>query len=118
MSSQRTPAVTNEDVKRIALRDFGSDSSLALAMLEEYGAEEWHREADRVRLAVLKVAAGSIEKLRSVIETAKADYRDVLASAEYPEYSRSIGPSDAVSPDERQRIIEADWKQYSEWLAR
>lgn len=71
-----------------------------------------------MRLAALKLAEGSIEKLRSAIETAKRDYRDVLVSAEYPEYSRSIGPSDAVSPGERQRIIEADWKQYSEWLAR
>ena len=49
-----------------------------MAMLSEYGLEDWQLEADRVRLAVLKLAAGSIERLRYEIEGAKADYRDVL----------------------------------------
>ena len=118
MSTQPTPTVTNEDVERIALRDFPSESSPVLEILGEYGAEEWHREVDRVRLAVLKLAAGNVDRLLSAIDTAKRDYRDVLASAEYPKYSRLVGPSEVVSPDEVQRIVEADWEQYSAWLAR
>ena len=118
MAHQRTPDVTGADVERIVLRDFPSGSLRALEILNQYGAEEWHREPDRVRLAALKLAAGSIDALRSAVETAKRDYRDVVALAEYPEYSRSMSPSRAVARAERERIIAADWRQYSEWLAR
>jgi len=117
VSPQRTPTVTSEDINRIACREFPSDSFRILGILREYGVEEWHREANRVRLAVLKLAAGDVDRLRSAIETAKQDYRDVLSAAEYPEYSRSIGSTASVSEAERERIIDADWKQYTEWLA-
>ena len=87
-------------------------------MLGEYGTESWQRETDRVRLAVLKLAAGNMEKLRQGMETAKKDYRDVLAYAEYPGYmSRVPGPG-ARPPDEVRRIVDADWKQYQDWLSR
>jgi GNAT superfamily N-acetyltransferase len=115
-TSQRTPAVTGKDVARIAAREFPADSASVLAILGEYGVEEWHREVDRVRVAALKLAAGDLDRLRSAIETAKQDYRDVLAHAEYPQYLRSVDPSETVAPDDKKRIRDADWKQYSEWL--
>jgi len=116
--SQPTPAITHADVERIAAREFPSETSLVLELLAEYGNEEWHREVDRVRVAILKLAAGSVDGLLSAIETANRDYRDVLAVAEYPQYLRNVNPSESVSSDEMQRIVESDWKQYSEWLAR
>lgn len=62
---------------------------------------------------------GSVERLQSAIEMARQDYRDVLASAEYPDYSRLIGlAGDKHSPLEVQRIIDTDWKQYNDWLVR
>jgi hypothetical protein len=79
MSTQPTPTVTNADVERIVRRDFpAARVEEVLAMLEEYGGEEWHREAPRVRLAVLKLAEGRMDRLRYEIEGAKCDYRDVL----------------------------------------
>lgn len=117
--TQPTPRVTREDVERIVSRDFPTDAAgEVFAILDEYGAEEWEREVDRVRLAALKLAAGSIDRLRSAIETARGDYRDVLQVAEYPEYSRFVRPSQELSPNEIERIQEADWKQYRDWLAR
>jgi hypothetical protein len=116
--TQPAPSVSNRDVERIVLRDFPSEVARVLNILHEYGTEEWQREIDRVRLAALKMAAGSIDGLHSAIETAKIDYRDVLAIAEYPEYLRSVGLSDDISGEEKQRIIDADWKQYNEWLNR
>lgn len=87
-------------------------------MLDEYGTEDWHRERDRVRLAVLKLAAGDMERLRYQVEGAKMDYRDVLGPAEYPGYGKRWFHIEKLSPEERQRIIEADWKQYQDWLTR
>lgn len=63
---------------RIVSRDFPPGSAEeVLAILGEYGTEKWERGVDRVRLAALKLAAGSIDRLRSAIETARSDYRDV-----------------------------------------
>jgi hypothetical protein len=39
------------------------------------------QELDRVRLAVVKLSGGNIDELRSQIEVAKRDWRDVMLSA-------------------------------------
>lgn len=85
----------------------------ALAILDEYQSDG--SDPSRVQLGVLKLAAGDITALRRVIETAKYDYRDVLANAEYPRYSREIGFRD-VSESVRQAVIDEDWRQYDNWL--
>jgi hypothetical protein len=119
MTTQPHPTVTAADVERIVRRDFPADRAAeVLAMLEEYGTEEWQREPHRVRLAVLKLAAGDLGRLRYEVEGAKRDYRDVLAPAEYPGYTRRMFRISKLAEDEQQRIIDADWKQYDEWLRR
>ncbi|MCE5326486.1 MAG: hypothetical protein LLG01_08725 [Planctomycetaceae bacterium] len=111
------PKVAAADVERIIRRDFPPEVyETVTGILGEYGAEEGHSEIHRVRLAVLKLSAGSLEKLREATEAARQDYRDVLAGAEYPLYSIEYGFGEQ---DERcQEIIESDWRQYQEWLKR
>ena len=116
--SQPHPTVTRADVERIVRRDFPDRAAEILAMLNEYGPEDWHREADRVHLAILKLSAGSIEQLRSQLEAAKSDYREVLSPAEYPGYTKRMFRIDRLSSDEQQRIIDADWKQYQDWFSK
>jgi hypothetical protein len=119
MASQPTPNVTGTDVERVVRRDFPEERiPEVLAMHAEYGRENWHREPDRVRLAVLKLAAGSVERLRTEIESAKCDYRDVLAYAEYARYMKGVPPSEDFPDEKRQQIIDADWKEYQDWLTR
>ena len=116
---QRYPSVTDADVMRIVYRDFApKDIPAVSAILHEYGAMEWERDAIRVRLAVLKLASGSLERARARMEVAKGDYRDVLSAAEYPAYSRKAFDIDALPSQEKERIIAEDWKQYEEWLKR
>jgi hypothetical protein len=113
---QPVPKVSREDVERVVRRDFPTGSfSEVLAILDGYGLEDYHQEKARVQLAVLKLADGSLEKLRREIEEAKCDFRDVLSAAEYPAY-----PWDAhkLPPQEQKRIIDSDWKQYAGWLNR
>ncbi len=115
---QPAPEITREDIERLVRRDYGHDSAPGvLKMLEEYGTEGWHREPERVRAAILKLSGGKLEKLRHNVETAKKDYRDVLAYAEYPRYFMEPGV-DAMPAAEREKIIQADWKDYQEWLHR
>jgi hypothetical protein len=53
--------------------------------------------------------------LESQIEIACEDYRDVIAPAEYPAYSRhSAGKS--LTVDKRAILYAADWAQYTAWL--
>jgi hypothetical protein len=68
-------------------RDFPAEEfTSVMAIVSEYGTEKWHRERTRVQL--LKVADGSVPRLRACIDSAKRDYRDALAAAEYPAYCR------------------------------
>lgn len=115
MSQQPVPSVTAVDVERIARRDFPPGVvSEVLAILREYGTEDWEGEPVRVRLAVLRLAAGDLEHLRYEMDRAKRDYRDVLASAEYPGYAQCKVKE--LSPEDRKRIIDTDWRQYQQWL--
>ncbi len=108
---QPTPRVSRDDVERIIRRDFPADQFANVsAVLDEYGPERW-----RVHLAVLKLSCGKMDLLRKYIETAKSDYRDVLVYAEYPEYHEKVASSETPT-DERNQIIERDWKQYEAWL--
>jgi hypothetical protein len=119
MTRQPTPTVTDADVERIVRRDFPTAIfDDVLAMLHEFGTEQWEREAPRVRLAALKLAAGDIKGLRYAIGLAKCDYRDVLAQAEYPSYIKHVPPTGRLSAAEVQKIINADWNQYHDWLTR
>lgn len=110
--NQPTPSVTRADVERIVRRDFPSeDFATVMALLDEYGTRSHETEKNRVQLAVLKNAAGSIDELLIQIQTAKVDYRDVLAWAEYPSYR--WGEKDEAKI---QKMYRDDWQQYSDWL--
>jgi len=112
-----SPAVTgridaawaDEDVRAI-LRD----------ALAGYGVEVYEREADRVRLAILKLAAGDANEALSLVAAAKRDYRDVLMWAEYPEEGRTLWSlRPALTADERARLDDIrhrDREQYRAWL--
>lgn len=114
---QPTPTVTRADVERVVRRDFPPEQfDSVMSVLAEYGGESWHRELHRVQLAVLKLAAGSLDDLRREIETAKRDYRDVLAYAEYPAYMKKTFRVSQLPADEQRKIIDEDWRQYETWL--
>jgi len=71
-----------------------------LELLDSYGVEPYERERERVQVAILKLSAGSEEKVREYVAVAKRDYRDVLFWAEYPEESK------LDTPEKRQRVRE------------
>lgn len=74
-------------------------------------------ELERVRLAVIKVAAGDLEELRRQVNVAQIDWRDVINDAEYPEAS-SMSLTDYANLDEKDKhdITTRDRQQYISWL--
>jgi hypothetical protein len=69
-----------------------------IELLDSYGVELYERERERVQLDILKLSAGSEEKVREYVAVAKRDYRDVLFWAEYPEESK------LDTPEKRRRM--------------
>ncbi len=86
MPERSIPTLTEQDVKRIAIRDFG-EARLAevLSILREYGEREGTRPpSPRVHLAILKFAEGDLTRLKKFTEIACIDFRDVVGPAETP----------------------------------
>ena len=69
-------------------------------LLAAYGTEPHEHEVERVRLAILKLSAGSAKKVREYVAIAKKDYRDVLFWADHPEEAK-------LTPAARKRALAA-----------
>ena len=107
-----TPALIDALVARLFPPEARGEVARVLA---QYGTRPHEREAVRVRVAALKLSAGSLARLREMIAHAARDYRDVLGWAEYPEEMRSL--TWRLPAAEQARIRTADRAQYLAWLA-
>ena len=90
------------------------ERKLVVSILGQYGHEGFHREMDRVKMAILKLAGRSPERIRYFTLMACRDYRDVLSAAEYPNqvgkyYLRDKDPGRYIE------LVEEDKKQYQAW---
>jgi hypothetical protein len=118
MKTQPLPSVTGADVQRVVRRDFSAgEEAEILSLLSEYGVDHRRRETNRVRLAVLKLAAGDAHRVKHYVECARNDYRDVLSWAEYPNYCKLLTPW-KLPQAQVEQTIDADWAEYQEWLGR
>ena len=114
--SQPVPEVTESDVQRIVCRDFAPESwTKANEILSRYDLAESQSGGDRVRAAILKLAHGDVRALEVNVAIACVDFRDVIATAEYPQFARH-SPSDNLSQSEKAALVEADWVQYNAWF--
>lgn len=112
---QPTAKVNQDDILRIVKRDFPDDDAKEiLGILNRYGTEEWEREPHRVQAAALKLSAGNKAKLVNEIDNAKADYRDTLLYAEYPNYQKKIFKK--LNDTEKEKIYQVDLEQYLAWF--
>jgi hypothetical protein len=107
-------AIVNQNLQQIIHQDYPESQHVVVAdILGCYGKKDYERDHDRVRLAALKIADGDVHSLKQAINSARGDYRDVIAWAEYPnEMDRMIGRNKLT----RREATEADQKQMQEWL--
>jgi len=82
-------------------------------ILSTYGIESYEREITRVQFAVLKLSGSEFSEVKKYVGYAKQDYRDILLWAEYPRQAKCWNIKDL---EEKQRIIDADQKEYESWL--
>ena len=112
MSAQPSSELVQKKL-RDCFPDAEAAAAAALALLNGYGAQPWHREADRVRLAMLMQSRGELGRLRELAALADRDYRDVLVGAEYPEEFQA---SLRTPPEAMAAIRRRDLEQYQRWL--
>lgn len=77
----------------------------ALECLDRYGTAPHERERERVQLAIVALAGGSLEKLAQLVADAKRDYRDLLMW-------HDAGP---LSPQEGERLRRAAREILDKW---
>jgi len=86
-------------------------------LLDQYGVESYEKEQTRVQLAILKLCQGDRSQLQALVKTAKTDYRDVLALAEYPEELKFGFVELKNMPAEKvKRLRQRDREQFLQWL--
>jgi hypothetical protein len=114
------PRVDHSDVVRIVQRDFPPEQhATVVALLDEYGRQSWHREIHRVQLAILKLSRGDVHEVGAYVEAANIDFRDVIASAEYPRWLRAGPVKLAARTSEQDSLMsQDDANEYTAWLSR
>ena len=70
---------------------------------------------ERGRLAVVKLAGGSLAEFRRQVEVAK-DWRDVLSPAESPEENKQGFAFTKLDEETRRNVRARDRQQYDDWL--
>ena len=90
------------------------ERELVVEILSQYGHAQFQREWDRVKMAILKLAGKSPDRIRYYTLMACRDYRDVLSAAEYPNQigKHNLKETDPALYDE---MVEEDKKQYRDW---
>ena len=79
MSDPNEARRTRDDVLSAIQHDFpNADSEVVLAILDRYGLKGFHRERERVHLAILKLSEGNLRQVIHYTKAAEEDYRDVL----------------------------------------
>ena len=109
--------ISHTEVLEYKLAKMFPDSAVRRQIRDElgkYGLEPYEKEIPRVQLAILKVAGSSLEKVKEWTAIAKQDYRDVLASAEYPE--ALVSPTWQLPPSKCNAIETRDSEQYRRWI--
>jgi ribosomal protein L12E/L44/L45/RPP1/RPP2 len=85
----------------------------AALILDGYGVEKHEPEPERVRLAILKLSGNDMNEIIKTTKSAKVDFRDVLAWAEYPRQSKKRPMPEGPN---KQKLIEADREEYEQWV--
>ncbi len=103
------------------------DPGEVIDLLDQYGVESYEKGRTRVQLAILKVfqelvkdhesPEEKLERLHRLVRTAKSDFRDVVAWAEYPaENKKGFIEMKKLSPQEAKTLRRQDREQYKRWL--
>jgi hypothetical protein len=112
---QKTPEISNSDIKRIIKRDFSQSEFVETENILQLYKSESESGRNRVFASILKLSNGDLELLKKFVEKAKYDFRDIISLSEYPSYTEHAFGND-LSEQKKKQLIEDDWSQYKYWF--
>src|SRR5262247_64254 len=88
-----------------------------VAILGAYGRKDYHSEAPRVHLGILRLSGSDVESIKRWTSFACSDYRDLLVEAEY---RRSFGKDKLKDrdPEKYAGLEQKERDEYRQWLAK
>jgi hypothetical protein len=88
-----------------------------VAILGAYGREDYHGEATRVHLGILRLSGSDLESIKRWTSLACSDYRDLLIEAEY---RRSFGKDKLKErdPEKYAQLEQKERDEYRQWLVK
>lgn len=107
--------ISENDIDRLVKRDFHPEEVIEILKLLSLYQSETLNGKNRVHASILKLSNGNISKVRNYIEMANNDYRDVIALAEYPNFSEHAFNDDLVE-DKVKQLENSDYVQYAIWF--
>ena len=80
---QAPPPLSPAVVEEMESQFQGEKRKKAAELLLSYGEQALENEAERVRLDILNLCCGEVERVQELVKMAKRDYRDLIVAAEY-----------------------------------
>lgn len=106
------PSLTSRVEVKLKTLFTGPQLEEARFLMLRFGAEDWHKEIERVQIAILWLCKDDPGELEHYVDVACKDYRDVLYWAEYPHVPL---PSETLSAASK-RLQEAHAEAYRKWV--
>jgi hypothetical protein len=100
MSDGPNPKSTRDDGVAAVQHDFPNEEPVVvLTILDRCGSKDFHRERERVHLAILKLSKGNLRHVIDYTKAAERDYRDVLRQA-------SDNPPPKLTEQEARQLVQ------------
>jgi hypothetical protein len=105
--------INNQTLERLIRREFDSREVEINQKFQQINSNI-PGSKNRLSAAILKLANRDFDRIDYYINICNNDFRDVVAPAEYPGYSRVA--FDEIAKWKKRQIYLSDWKEYSNWL--
>ena len=86
-------------------------------ILGRYGREDFHLEADRVHLGILRLSGSDLTAIERWAAVACSDFRELLVEAEY-RHTFHKGRLKEKDPAKYAKLERKEQDEYRQWLAR
>jgi hypothetical protein len=105
--------ISDKTLERLIRREFAGRAGEVNQKFQRVNSNTL-RGKNRFSAAILKLANKDLDKIDHYISICNNDFRDVVASAEYPERMRFA--FNKIAGWKKKQIYLSDWKEYSTWL--
>jgi hypothetical protein len=105
--------ISDEALEQLICREFGGLTGEVKQKFQQVNSDTTGGK-NRLLAAILKLANKDLDGIDYYISVCNNDFRDVVALAEYPRYTKVA--FDEIAKWKKRQYYLSDWKEYSNWL--